>query len=298
MRTLAWYTSSHNNFLDSEVRRSGMSMSIITGMVKADAVQSLLFRMNVLAEEVFRSDTIEISLTFLARLGLNEEEAREALVLLSTRAGYQCIQLTQYQELQSANDGLDTLDVIATAKILPNYEDVMYEFQEYYDYKRKPEFAKAVHRQVKDWSALEHKFESGDTKLDWSIKPVAEIIALSQSVLSPIRLRNAHVIMLGNDVYLQFSDNTKALVKRLRTDQAPANFMRYIMLHPNTLINKAIIQTEVEMCSQKDDMTELVRQCGFGKDLKPYFFSGTTKEKVYFKPESEVSEQIVSHISD
>lgn len=276
-----------------------MSMSIITGMVKADAVQSLLFRMGSRARDVFRSDTIEISLTFLARLGLNEDEAKEALVLLSTNAGYRCIELTLYQEMQYADDGFETVDVIAKVKILPNYSDVQHEFQEYYDYKRNLKRSKLIHhRDARDWLVLERKFESGDTKLDWSYKPITEVISLSESVLSPIRLRNAQVRMLGNDVYLQFSDNTKALVKRLRTDQAPANFMRYIMLHPNTSINKTIIQTDVEMCMQKQDMTELVRQCGFGKDLKPYFFSGTTKDKVYFTPDSEVSDQIVSQLSD
>jgi hypothetical protein len=266
-------------------------------MVKAYAVQTLLTRMIILVEDVYRSDQIEITLRFIVGIGLTEEEARDVLILLSTQEGYQCIQLTQHKELRSAlYDPTDIEDVIATVKVLPNFEDVMYEFQVYYDYKRKPDLVYEMHPRVKDYSAIERKFESGNIQLDWSPKPAGRINA--QSKLSPIRLRNARVIMMGNNVYLHFSDNSKALVKRLRTDQAPANFMKYIMLHPYTSINKAVIQTEVEMCSQKDDMTELVRQCGFGKSLKPYFFSGTTKDKVYFNPESEISEQIVSQISD
>jgi len=272
-------------------------MAIITAMVKAYAVQTLLTRMIILIEDVYRNDEIEITLRFIVGIGLTEEEARDVLILLSTQEGYQCIHLTQHKELRSAlYDPTDTEDVIATVKVLPNFEDVMYEFQVYYDYKRKPDLVHEMHPRVKDYSALERKFESGNMNLDWSPKPEARTKVLSK--LSPIRLRNARVIMIGNNIYLHFSDNSKALVKRLRTDQAPANFMKYIMLHPNILINKTIIQTEVEMCSQKDDMTELVRQCGFGKYLKPYFFSGTTKDRVYFNPESEISEQIVSQISD
>jgi hypothetical protein len=186
-----------------------------------------------------------------------------------------------------------TADVIAKVVILPNYNDVKHDFELYYSYKRNPENANRIYREL-DWTKLERKFESGDVKLDWSVKPVTEVLALSDTVLNPIRTREASVMMQGNDIYLQFSDGTKALVKRLRTDQAPAFFMKYMLVHPNTTINKTVIQTDVEMCSQKQDMTELVRQCGFDRDLKPYFFSGTTRNKVHFTPKSEVSEQIVS----
>jgi hypothetical protein len=264
-------------------------------MVKADAVQSLLFRMEGRAQDVFRSDTIEISLTFLAQLGLNQDEATDALVLLSTQTGYKCIELTQYQTMQTADDGFQTVDVLAKVKLLPIYKDVQRSFQKYYDFKRKPDYSNRKYRE-EDWSELERKFDSGDTKLDWSIKPIAEVISLSQSMLSPMRLLKAQVSMVGNDIYLRFSDGTKALVKRLRTDQAPAYFMRYMLVHPNTVIKKAVIQTDVEMCAQKNDMTELVRQCGFDKNLKPYFFSGTTKDKVHFTPDSEISGQIVSQM--
>lgn len=109
-------------------------------MVKAYAVQSLLTRMIILVEDVYRSDRIEITLRFIVGIGLTEEEARDVLILLSTQEGYQCIQLTQHKELRSAlYDPLDTEDVIATVKVLPDFEDVMYEFQVYYDYKRKPD---------------------------------------------------------------------------------------------------------------------------------------------------------------
>lgn len=297
IRTYSGCTSSHNNFWHSEVRRSWVSTSIIIGMVKADAVQSLLFRMEGRAQDVFRGDTIEISLTFLAQLGLNQEEATDALILLSTQAGYKCIELTQYQTLQIADDGFQTVDVLAKVKLLPNYKDIQVSFQKYYDFKRKPDNAIMKYRN-EDWQSLERQFEDGGIKLDWSVKPLAEVIDLSQSMLNPVRLRKAQVSMQGNDIYLQFSDGTKAHVKHLRTDQAPAYFMRYMLVHPNTVIIKAVIQTDVEMCSQKQDMTELVRQCGFDKNLKPFFFSGTTKDKVYFTPDSEVSDQIVSQMTN
>jgi len=36
-------------------------------------------------------------------------------------------------------------------------------------------------------------------------------------------------------------------------------------------------------------MTELVRQLGFSKSLKEYFFKGTTKDKVKLTPHANIS---------
>lgn len=262
-------------------------------MVSADAVQALLFRMGDRARDVSKSDTIEISLTFLRQLGLLEDEAREALIFLSTNPAFKCIDLKLFEEMQYADDGFETVDVIAHAKILANYDDTKHEFMDYYDYHRdKDRVVKA--RPYTDWETVLKRFSNSAKSLDWSSKTAEEVVLETATLVNPVRILKAQVQMTGNDIYLSLQDGRRALIKRLRTDQAPVYFMRYLMVHPNTTINKAVIQTEVEMCGQKQDMTELVRQCGFDKTLKPYFFSGTSKNQVHFSPDAEISDQIVA----
>lgn len=87
----------------------------------------------------------------------------------------------------------------------------------------------------------------------------------------------------GNTVHIRLDSGKRYKLKKFRTDSAPLNFINYALGRPNSDIRRAVIQTAVEGCAQKDDMTELVRQCGFtGKllPLKEAFFNGTTKERV------------------
>ena len=86
-------------------------------------------------------------------------------------------------------------------------------------------------------------------------------------------------------------------MKKFRTDSAPYNFINYTLAHPDTDINRAVIQTEVEGCAQKQDMTELVRHCGFTAELlalKEVFFAGTTEKKVHFMSRALLSTEQVA----
>jgi len=87
----------------------------------------------------------------------------------------------------------------------------------------------------------------------------------------------------GNTVHIRLDSGRRYKLKRFRTDSAPLNFINYVLARPNKDIKRAVIQTAVEGCARKDDMTELVRQCGFTGGLLPLkevFFNGTTEEKV------------------
>jgi hypothetical protein len=71
------------------------------------------------------------------------------------------------------------------------------------------------------------------------------------------------------------------LGKPLRFEGAAYNFMHYMQTHTNQLVSKLDIQ-ELDNCHTKVDMTEMVRQCHFDKQLKKIFFEGTTKTGVRF----------------
>lgn len=82
--------------------------------------------------------------------------------------------------------------------------------------------------------------------------------------------------------------------KPLRRDGAPFNFLKYILLHPETLIARGIVQTEVEGCRTKNDLTELVRQCGFDTELKKAFFPACETKAVKITPSIVVSKDEVN----
>lgn len=89
-------------------------------------------------------------------------------------------------------------------------------------------------------------------------------------------------IVLGEDglVRVVMDDDIKYIVKKLRYEGAPYNFLRYILDNPNRNIDLTEVHDKVKGCKAKSDMTELVRQCGFSETLKVDFFTGTTKLKV------------------
>lgn len=86
-------------------------------------------------------------------------------------------------------------------------------------------------------------------------------------------------------VYARLADGTNYWISSLRVDNAPYHFLHYLLKHPDTLLTSTIIRTDTKI-DAKYGMTELVRQCGFTKELlplKPIFFPETTKTKVRFR---------------
>lgn len=81
-------------------------------------------------------------------------------------------------------------------------------------------------------------------------------------------------------IEIKLDDDTKYHVKKVRYEAAPYNFLRYLLDSPNRVVDITEIRDSVKGCKAKQDMTELVRQCGFNEVLKAGFFNGTTKERV------------------
>ncbi len=94
----------------------------------------------------------------------------------------------------------------------------------------------------------------------------------------------------GNAIVIVLDSGEKIPLKTYRSGGALHEFMKHVINRPDKEIPRAVIQTEVEGCVTKQDMTELVRDCGFNRMLKIKFFPGTTANKVHFKSEALFSD--------
>lgn len=97
-------------------------------------------------------------------------------------------------------------------------------------------------------------------------------------------------------VYVNFA-NKKYLIKKVRRDSAPYNFLDYMLGHQNQDISRGVIQTKVEGCAGKNDMTMLASRCGFTKELLPLkavYFGGTTKTIAHFRATAELTAHHIS----
>lgn len=103
--------------------------------------------------------------------------------------------------------------------------------------------------------------------------------------VKPTTIEWAELKVERNIVHIRLESGRRYKLKKFRTDSAPLNFINYILAHPDTDIRRAVIQTTIDGCAQKANMTELVRQCGFTTALLPLkeaFFAGTSEQKVRF----------------
>jgi len=111
-----------------------------------------------------------------------------------------------------------------------------------------------------------------------------------------VKPRNVTVsITVEGAIYADFG-NEKRLIKRARRDSAAYNFMNYMLGHQKQDVPRRVIQTTVDGCTGKKDMTELAKQCGFSTDLHPLkavYFGGTTKTNVRFTATANLTAQQV-----
>lgn len=253
-----------------------------------------------------KNGPIEMTSSKIDKVGVSMSDAKNILDILASNPKYKSFQVIHYGDMRYTKDG--ERELFALVQATGNWHHLYDEVDAYYSYLLNPRVKNKVYYQWRpypnskktvtkamEWQDIvEHATAS--SQIDWSsVVPNSEDDNMLQE---SVQTHKAKISLMGNEIILTLEDGRKSVIKKLRTDQAPLFFIRYLLLNPNQFINKTVIQTSVEMCAQKDDMTELVRQCGFDKNLKPCFFSGTTKHKVYFTPESDLSEQIVSHIFD
>lgn len=89
----------------------------------------------------------------------------------------------------------------------------------------------------------------------------------------------AKIIIQSRIIYAKVdSGETIRISRKQRADGKPSKFIEYMLSHPRTHISKHDIKYNVG----SSDITELVRGCGFTKELKEIFFPGTTEQSACF----------------
>lgn len=106
----------------------------------------------------------------------------------------------------------------------------------------------------------------------------------------PKSKRKAQFQFDGNSLILELEGFRQIPIKTFRADSPQYEFFNYLIVHPNTNIGRGDITTNIPSCREVIDLTELVRQCGFDKDLKRIFFLELSKAKVNLKQNSILSE--------
>lgn len=258
-------------------------------MVKASVINALLLKIQRQAESIAVGDNIEITTNMLESSHITSSEFSEVLKFMATHPYYNCFDVEIYKNMSVADDGFETFNVIGRVKLLPSFDITAPAFTRYYRFKHQPELAVSIYP-GEHWGSLKDRFE--DPEVDWGAKNPIPEISVSDVAAEP---ENATISMSGSDVVVKLKGQS-TVIKKLRNDHAPSNFMRYMLQNPDTFIDTAQIQDEVSMCSTKKDMTELVRQCGFSKDIKRYFFNGTTKDKVRLVSTATLPSEIVARL--
>jgi hypothetical protein len=129
---------------------------------------------------------------------------------------------------------------------------------------------------------------------DNSLIPPSRLVKNTKSEPS---MHVARVSMEGQDrrfVRVIVSGDREYTVAKLHVGRAPYDFMHYLFLLDNSDIDVTIDDIHddekgVKSCSARDDLTELVRDCGFDKALKDAFFPTVKKDKVHFRPVTELN---------
>ncbi|MEX0748779.1 MAG: hypothetical protein WD467_03305 [Candidatus Saccharimonadales bacterium] len=174
----------------------------------------------------------------------------------------------------------DILDVdyhylFGKMKSLRNYKvNILDNFESVRNKARKKDLEKY---QYHDSVLTDKKHKSTQTK-----KNRSEIIFIDlRNNLITVGLRYASIDLIeGANVILG---------KPLRYDSPPYNFMRYILKNHDRPISIHEIQEKVEGCKTKTDLSELVRNCHFNRELKKIFFERTTQKTIRFTPWKEIS---------
>lgn len=248
-------------------------------MVNAIAISKLLAQIEALSVGEKSKSNLYITSHELKQLNVDKASALEALGVLDKE--YQCIEIKELDEQK---------DTLACINLRDNFDELKEVFNAYIYYVRyEKKGAELFPNQ--DRQNLESRFGSNKTDVNWELDGIIEP---EEPLIKRVKGYNCSLRLIGNEVVLEFNDGSYGILKTLRTDQAPFFFLKYMIMHADQVIPKAVIQTEVEMCGRKNDMTELVRQCGLSKNLKKHFFQGTTKDKVIFTPYAKLSLQTAS----
>lgn len=91
------------------------------------------------------------------------------------------------------------------------------------------------------------------------------------------------VLLIKNVITIRYDGTVDVPLQVVRIDGTHYNFINYVRSRPRTQISRGEIRLNVDGCSKRNDLTELVRYCGFDKKLKKYFFPICTAKKIWFE---------------
>lgn len=132
-----------------------------------------------------------------------------------------------------------------------------------------------------------------------TIKPkFDELLKQYQAISNSVDSKVTVLTLNGPTIVAILPDGAKVEIKKLRTDSGTYNFMKYMFMNQGKYVPISVIQTEVDGCQSRKDLTELVRNCGFSRELKGHFFNGTTKYKVHFNSRASIPRDIVAKAQD
>ncbi len=131
-----------------------------------------------------------------------------------------------------------------------------------------------------------------------STEPVKQL--MHQTVKRQEAAHLAEIRMRNRQLFIELGSEGYALRQPFRTDSGLYNFMNHLLMNANEKLGRGIVNT-LDGCKTFQDMTEIVRKCGFDPLLKDIFFPGTTKQVVFFSPKqlltTEQSEQLIGRLS-
>ncbi len=260
-------------------------MRIITFMTGREKILITINLIDHYYQQSLSGNTVKFDSNDLDNAGIRLEEQNNILDAL--KEDYECIEYSYtkpYSDLTDDDNLPSTL--VQHLHMKSGAVDVKYY---YLDYKI---------RSQKDFIiTILDKFDEvkNKAKADDLEKYQYHTTALSDKPLgTPIVDKNSSEI-----IYVAFRNNvliiglrpgmSVPLGKPLRYDSPPYNFMQYILKNPNRPISVHEIQEKVEGCKTKTDLSELVRNCHFNKELKRIFFERTTQKTIRFTPWRELN---------
>jgi hypothetical protein len=243
-------------------------------------VEKIYTLLQLLEDKSKRDEQIIVSSMQLSREGLNRHDVRETMATLSSDESRKCIKVLRWPDFSSTTN---TDDIVYEVELLPNFYDVLQKYHEYYLQETDPDKAAKLYPR-NDLKLSERDFAEGE--------PDPERIKYEVR-RSQVK---AKIIMPGREVIMQLADGTEIVLKTLRVGLRPYTFMQFLLWHPNVAYDLAAIQDEVAGCKSLANISDLVGDCGFDKELKKAFFPVIGNENVRFKPNGFVPQEIVTQL--
>lgn len=139
------------------------------------------------------------------------------------------------------------------------------------------------------------EYELSDKELQRLVKQQSAVLA-SVNLMTAGQSINAQRVWLtmpDKHIFAEVGDGTKYSItkqtKGLRTDLAPYSLMKHLIRHPSETVTLKFAVERLDGCERVDNLSEIVRQCGFNEAKKNMFFDISTATSVKLKEDIRLS---------